>query len=99
MKTDIQSSNFVVKQPLIRFINKKVGKLIILDDHLIYSRIYLKIDKISSILNKIVEIRLHSSYGEYFAKKKCDTFEESVTLVVRALRKQMIKIKEIRTFY
>ena len=44
--------------------------------------------------NKIVEFKLHSSEGEFFAKKQTNSFEESTDLVIQALRKQILKNKK-----
>ena len=93
MKIEIQSIHFSPDSSLLNFVNKKVKKLSQLDYRLINSDVFLKIDKPESPDNKIAEIRIHSSKGEYFAKKQCDTFEESVDLSVQALRKQMLKSK------
>ena len=93
MKIEIQSIHFSPDGGLLDFVNKKVAKLYQIDDSLITSDIFLKIDKPESSDNKVVEIRLHSSNGEYFAKKQCDTFEESVHLSIQALRKQLLKSK------
>jgi len=93
MKIEIQSIHFSPDSSLLNFVNKKVKKLSQLDYRLINSDVFLKIDKPESPDNKIAEIRIHSSKGEYFAKKQCDTFEESVDLSVQALRKQLLKSK------
>ena len=93
MKIEIQSIHFSPDSSLLNFVNKKVKKLSQLDYGLINSDVFLKIDKPESPDNKIAEIRIHSSKGEYFAKKQCDTFEESVDLSVQALRKQLLKSK------
>ncbi|MBT5859501.1 MAG: HPF/RaiA family ribosome-associated protein [Flavobacteriales bacterium] len=93
MKIEIQSIHFSPDSSLLDFVNKKVKKLSQLDYSLINSDVFLKIDKPESPDNKIAEIRIHSSKGEYFAKKQCDTFEESVDLSVQALRKQLLKSK------
>lgn len=93
MKIEIQSIHFSPDSSLLNFVNKKVKKLSQLDYSLINSDVFLKIEKPESPDNKIAEIRIHSSKGEYFAKKQCDTFEESVDLSVQALRKQMLKSK------
>ena len=37
---------------------------------------------------------LYASNKRYFAKKRCETFEESVNLTLKALRKQALKMKE-----
>lgn len=93
MKIEIQSIHFSPDSSLLDFVNKKVKKLSQLDYSLINSDVFLKIDKPESPDNKIAEIRIHSSRGEYFAKKQCGTFEESVDLSIQALRKQLLKSK------
>ena len=94
MKIKIQSLRFSADNQLKDFITKKVKKLISIDDSIINSDIYLKVDKLESFDNKIVEIKLQSSSIEYFAKKKANSFEESADLVCKALRKQILKHKE-----
>ena len=94
MNIQIQSINFVADQQLKDFINKKINKLISIQDRIINADIYLKVDKPESHDNKIVEIKLHSSDGGFFAKKQSNSFEESVDLVSQALRKQIIKYKQ-----
>ncbi len=93
MKIQIQAIHFSVKNELKKFINKHIDKLTILDDKVISVEVFLKLAKVESYNNKIVEIRLHSSSAEYFAKKQSDSFEESVDLVSQALRKQILKSK------
>ena len=99
MKIDIQSIHFSPDIELLDFINKKVEKLFKIADNLIKSDVYLKIEKPESPENKITEIRVSSSDGEYFAKKQCTTFEESVNLTVKALRKQVLKTKRKQSIY
>ena len=93
MKIEIQSIHFNPDIKLINFINKKIEKITSIDDSIIKIDVFLKIDKPDSPSNKIVEIRIHSSKGECFAKKQCNTFEESVDLSIQALRKQVLKRK------
>ena len=94
MNIKIQSVHFAADKQLKEFISKKVEKLISIDDNIINADVYLKVDKPESFDNKIVEIKLHSSSGEYFAKKQANSFEESTDLVSQALRKQILKHKE-----
>jgi len=94
MNIKIQSVHFAADKQLKEFISKKVEKLISIDDSIINADVYLKVDKPESFDNKIVEIKLHSSLGEYFAKKQANSFEESTDLVSQALRKQILKYKE-----
>ena len=93
MKIKIQSIHFNPDSKLIKFINKKIEKVTSIDDSIIKIDVFLKIDRPESPINKIVEIRIHTSKGERFAKKQCDTFEESVDLTIQALRKQVLKHK------
>ena len=94
MNIQIQAINFVVGKQLKNFVNKKVEKLISINDNIINADVYLKVDKPESFGNKIVEIKLHSSSGGFFAKKQSNSFEESTDLASQALRKQIIKQKQ-----
>ena len=93
MKISIRSIHFSPYDGLVDFVNKKVEKLTLLDEGVINTDVFLKIEKPESPENKITEIYIHSSNGEYFAKKQCDTFEESINVSVKALRKQLLKSK------
>ena len=55
MNIQIQSIHFAADKQLKDFINKKVEKLISIDDSLINADVYLKVDKPESFDNKIVE--------------------------------------------
>jgi putative sigma-54 modulation protein len=94
MSIKIQSINFISDNELKEFINKKVTKLISIKDSIINADVYLKVDKPEAHDNKIVEIKLHSSEGVFFAKKQSNSFEESTYLASQALRKQIIKHKQ-----
>jgi len=94
MNIQIQSIHFTADRQLKEFINRKVHKLINIDDSILNVEVFLKVDKPESYDNKIVEIKLHSSNYEYFAKKQSNSFESSTDLVSQALRKQIIKYKE-----
>ena len=94
MNIQIQSINFVVDKQLKDFIHRRVDKLISINDGIINADVYLKVDKPDAYDNKIVEIKLHSSYGGFFAKKQSNSFEESTDLASQALRKQIIKQKQ-----
>ena len=93
MNIQIQAVHFSADQELKDFINKKVEKLIAIDDSIINAEVYLKVDKPESFDNKIVEIKLHSSSSKYFAKKQANSFEESIDLASQALKKQILKNK------
>ena len=93
MNIQIQSIHFAADKELRSFINKKVEKLIAIDDSIINADIYLKVDRPESYGNKIVEIKLHSSISKYFAKKQANSFEKSIDLASQALKKQILKKK------
>ena len=94
MNIQIQSINFVADKQLKDFVSKKVDKLISINDSIINADVYLKVDKPEAYGNKIVEIKLHSSDGGFFAKKQSNSFEKSTDLASQALRKQIIKNKQ-----
>ena len=94
MNIQIQSINFVAKHQLIEFVKKKLNKLISIHYNMINADVYLKVDKLDAHDNKVVEIKIHSSEGYFFAKKQSNSFEESTDLVSQALRKQIIKNKK-----
>ena len=93
MNIQIQSVHFAADKQLKGFINKKVEKLVSIDDSIINADVYLKVAKPESFDNKIVEIKLHSSASKYFAKKQTNSFEESIDLVSQALKKQILRNK------
>ena len=93
MNIQIQSVHFSANNQLKEFINKKVEKLVVIDDSIINANVYLKVDKPESYHNKIAEIKLHSSEAQYFAKKQANSFEKSIDLVFQALKKQILKNK------
>jgi len=93
MDIQIQAIHFSVSQKLKSFINKKIDKLISIDNNVMNGSVYLKIEKPESYDNKIVEIKLKSSDAEYFSKKQSNSFEASTDLAIQALRRQIIKQK------
>lgn len=94
MKVTVNSIHFDADQKLLGFIDKKVNKLSTFDSSLISGQVYLKVEPVEQFLNKKAEIKLHSSDGELFASKQCNSFEEAVDLAIDALRKQILKHKE-----
>ena len=94
MNIQIQCINFTADKQLKDFVNKKVDKLISINDSIINADVYLKVDKPEAHDNKMVEIKLHSSDGGFFAKKQSNSFEKSTDLASQALRKQIIKQKQ-----
>ena len=94
MTIQIQSIHFTAANNLKKFIKFKLTKLQNLHHSISEADVFLKIDKPESFSNKVVEIRLISSASIFFAKKKSNSFENSMSLVFQALRKQILKNKK-----
>ena len=93
MTINIHPIHFHIDNDLEAFIEKKVNKLLKLDNKIISSDVFLKLSKAESYSNKIAEIKLKYPGSDFFAKRQSDTFEESTTQVFKALRKQILKNK------
>ena len=90
---NIHSIHFHIDNNLETFIEKKVNKLLKLDNKIISSDVFLKLSKVESYSNKIAEIKIKYPGSDFFAKRQSDTFEESTTQVFQALKKQILKNK------
>ena len=93
MTINIHPIHFHIDNDLEAFIEKKVNKLLKLDNKIISSDVFLKLSKAESYSNKIAEIKIKYPGSDFFAKRQSDTFEESTTQVFQALRKQILKNK------
>ena len=93
MNYQIQSIHFSLNKKLKFLINKKVKKLLSINERINSVSVYMKIEKKSTFNNKLIEIKLNAPNFKFFAKKQANSFEKSVDLVFRALRKQILKIK------
>lgn len=89
----IQSSGFDPRESLKDFIQSKVNKLERFYDNIQKVEVSLKL-KPDPVENKEAAIRIHVPGTELFANKSCESFEESVDVVLEALTKQLIKYKE-----
>lgn len=93
MDFKVNSVNFTVDQKLVDFIHGKVKKLELMNDGIISSEVFLRVDKNNSKENKVAEVKLLIPGQELFAKKQCKSFEEAADLAVDALKKQVEKYK------
>jgi len=93
MESKVHSIHFKADQKLLSFVHERLNKLESINDKLITSEVFLRIDKSRDKENKISEIKLLVPGKELFAKKQCKTFEEAVDVTVEALRKQILKEK------
>lgn len=94
MKVFVQSVNFNADKELIEFVEKKVMALEKYYDKIIDSEVFLKVQQTSEKENKIIEVKINVSGGEFIVKKACKTFEQGVTLATDSLKRQLNKRKE-----
>jgi putative sigma-54 modulation protein len=94
MDIKVQAVHFSADQKLIDYVESKVSKLNLFNDHIVTAEVFLRLDNTTDLENKIAEIKLHLPGKELFAKKQSKSFEEAVDLSSEALRKQVLKEKE-----
>ena len=87
-KIAIQSTNFKSSRKLSSFVRKHVSKSELLSDRIVELRVSLKLDATVE-LNKICEITVLVPGKDLFVSKKRETFEESVSDSVDALKYQL----------
>jgi putative sigma-54 modulation protein len=93
MNIKIHSIHFDADSRLLDFISHKIKKLQLFHDHIISAEVFLRLEKVQDMENKIVEIRLEIRGNDVFAKKQSKSFEEATDLTIEALRRQLIKHK------
>ena len=93
MDFKVNTVHFTADQKLVDFIEEKVKKLELMNDNIISSEVFLRLDKSAVGENKIAEVKIHIPGSELFAKKQCKSFEEATDLAVDALKKQVEKHK------
>ena len=94
MQITIHSIHFDADQKLLNLIHKKLEKLNLFDDELIFSEVFLRLEKSDTNSNKIVEVKINTKNKEFFASKQCESFEQAIDLVQDALKRQVKKNKE-----
>ncbi len=94
MQIDIHSVHFDADIKLKEFITIKLEKLKKYHKNITNSEVFLKLENESSLINKIVEIKLNIPGNDLFSKKQCKSFEEATDEAIDALRRQILKRKE-----
>jgi putative sigma-54 modulation protein len=94
MNIKIHSIHFDADSKLLNFIEHKVKKLPQYFVGIIGAEVFLRLEKVQDMENKIVEIKLFIPGNDIFAKKQSKTFEESTDDCIEALRRQLKKHKE-----
>lgn len=99
MKVNVETPNFVADVKLVNFIEKRLSKLELFYDKIIYADVFLKVHKISEKENKTVEILLSVPGDNLIIKKEAKTFEEGTDDCCRSLERQLKKKKEKQRAY
>ena len=94
MQITIHSIHFDADKKLLELISKKLEKLNLFDDELIFSEVFLRVEKSDTNTNKVVEVKVNTKNKEFFASKQCESFEQAIDLVQDALKRQVKKNKE-----
>ncbi|MDR0714155.1 MAG: ribosome-associated translation inhibitor RaiA [Bacteroidales bacterium] len=94
MDIKINSVHFDADQKLIALINKKLTKLAQFFDGIISAEVFLRLEKVQSDENKIVEIKLSIPGNDLFVKKQSKTFEDAFNKGIESLSRQVTKHKE-----
>ncbi len=94
MKVNTQSVNFSADAKLLDFVQKRMDKLDSFYDKVIYSDVYLKVQKTSDKENKIVEVKVAVPGDEFIVKKRSKTFEEGLDMAASSLERVLLKRKE-----
>jgi len=94
MNISFNSVRFKADQKLENFISEKLEKLSKIHDGIIGFDITLKLENADKPENKSVEIRAKIRGNDAIANKIAKTFEEATDEVIKALKKQLIKVKD-----
>lgn len=94
MNIKIHSIHFDADKKLLNFIDAKLKKLSLFYDGIISAEVFLRLENVQDMENKITEIRIEIPGNALFAKKKSKTFEEATDNSIEALRRQLLKYKK-----
>ncbi len=94
MKVNVQTPGFDADIKLIDFIEKKLEKLELFYDKIIFADVFLKLENTSNPENKVVEVLLSIPKGDLMVKRECKRFEIGIDECVHSLERQLKKRKE-----
>ena len=94
MDIRIQSIHFNADTRLLDYIQEKIDKLVHFYDRIIAGEIILKLDKSSTLHNKIIHVKLRIPGNDIFVEEKGRSFEEATDIAVDVLARQIKKRKE-----
>ncbi|HZH69885.1 MAG TPA: ribosome-associated translation inhibitor RaiA [Flavobacteriaceae bacterium] len=99
MKVNVQTPGFDADVKLLDFIEKKLEKLELFYDKIIFADVFLKLENTASPENKIVEVLLSIPGDDLIVKKECKRFEVGVDDCVQVLERQLKKRKQKQKTY
>ena len=94
MNANIHPVGFTADSKLNEYIQKKLDKLDIVYDKIIYADVYLKLDSHDHVKDKKVEIKINVPGAILFSEEISKSFEESTDLALESIRRQVSKRKE-----
>jgi len=94
MKVNIHAVNFAVDKKLVDFIQDRLDKLEKYYDKVVFSDVFLKVEKTSEKENKIAEVKINVPGDDFIVKKQCKSFEEAIEQSAESIERLLLKRKE-----
>jgi len=94
MKVNVHAVNFAVDKKLVDFVQERMDKLEKFYDRVVFSDVFLKVEKTSEKENKNVEIKINVPGDDFLVEKQCKTFEEAIEQAAESLERLLVKRKE-----
>lgn len=94
MKVNVHAVNFTVDKKLVDFVQDRMDGLEKYYDKVVFSDVFLKVEKTSDKENKIVEMKINVPGDDFLVKKQCKTFEEATDQAAESIERLLVKRKE-----
>ena len=94
MEINITSIHFSADQKLLDYINKKANKLQTFGKNIVAADIFLKLENVGQVKDKIVEILIKVPNSKLIATERTKSFEASVDLAIDNMVRQLKRRKE-----
>ena len=94
MKVNIHAVNFTVDKKLADFIQDRLDRLEKYYDKVVFSDVFLKVEKTSEKENKIAEVKINVPGDDFIVKKQCKSFEEAIEQSAESIERLLLKRKE-----
>jgi len=95
MRVYTESVAFKADQKLLEYVERKLAKMDQFFDRIIDAHVVLKLENAGQVRDKVAEVRINVPGDILIAKESRKTFEASVASAVEALRRQLIRYKEL----